>query len=268
MTTSTIEKTGKIFSAIPAIMGEIEAIGRERKNQQQGFMYRGIDDVYNALQLLLAKHGVFTAPTVLEDTRTERQSKSGGILFHVVLKIQFRFYATDGSYFDTLVVGEGMDSGDKASNKAESVAHKYALIQVFAIRTEDNADPDAESHEVQGNTKTVPQPQGVPTNPAIPRPQAPAPGNGGVRRVSDKQAKFIYAMAMQGGWKTTELDQLLQSKFGSPKTSDVPAQAVNDLLPLLKKGPNAPVQHSGEEAPPMPDYDPRQFAPTDDEIPF
>ena len=42
-----------------------------------------------------------------------------------------------------------MDSGDKATNKAMSIAFKYACFQVFCIPTEEMADPDAECHEVK-----------------------------------------------------------------------------------------------------------------------
>ena len=48
-----------------------------------------------------------------------------------------------------------MDSGDKATNKAMSIAFKYACFQVFCIPTEEMVDPDAECHEVisKGNEK-------------------------------------------------------------------------------------------------------------------
>ena len=38
-----------------------------------------------------------------------------------------------------------MDSADKASNKAMSVAFKYACFQVFCIPTEEMVDPDSET---------------------------------------------------------------------------------------------------------------------------
>ena len=60
----------------------------------------------------------------------------------------YRFVATDGSQVSCVVEGEGMDSGDKASNKAMAVAHKYALLQVLMIPTEEQKDPDAEVHEL------------------------------------------------------------------------------------------------------------------------
>lgn len=139
----------EIFKKIPEIMSEMDAIEKKKKNQQQNFMYRGIDDIYAELQKRLAKAQVFCSPEVLEQETTERVSKNGGALTFVRLKIKYTFYASDGSSFTAVVIGEGMDSGDKASNKAMSIAQKYAFIQVFCIPTQDAVDPDAESHEVK-----------------------------------------------------------------------------------------------------------------------
>ena len=108
----------EIYKAIAEIQRELEAIGKNKKNQQQGFNFRGIDDVYNAIHPLLAKHGVFTVPDVLEDRSEDRQTKSGGQLIYRILRMKYTFYATDGSSVSAVVIGEGMDSGDKASNKA------------------------------------------------------------------------------------------------------------------------------------------------------
>jgi hypothetical protein len=137
----------KIYQAINSIMNEMEAIEKGKKNSQQGFMYRGVDDVMNTLKPLLAKHKVFVVPKVLEETREERTTAKGGLLLYSVLKIEYSFYAEDGSCVSAVVIGEGMDSGDKASNKAMSVAFKYACFQVFCIPTEDMVDPDSHTPE-------------------------------------------------------------------------------------------------------------------------
>ena len=47
-----------------------------------------------------------------------------------------------------------MDSGDKSTNKAMAVAHKYALLQTFCIPTEEIKDPDHEAHELAVKKKT------------------------------------------------------------------------------------------------------------------
>lgn len=137
-----------IYDSMSKIMAGITFIGKDQTNKQQGFQYRGIDDIYNSLHKLFAEHGVFTTSTILEKTREERTTKTGGILAFTCLRIRYRFYASDGSYIETDVEGEGMDSGDKSSNKAMAIAHKYALLQVFMIPTDEIKDPDAETHEI------------------------------------------------------------------------------------------------------------------------
>lgn len=137
----------QIYTAMAAAMAEIGAIGKEKMNGQQGFKYRGIDDVMNALQPVLVKNRIFVTPEVLEQSREERTTQRGAALTYTILKIRYTFYAEDGSNVSAVVVGEGMDSGDKSSNKAMSVAFKYACFQVLCIPTEEMKDPDAETPE-------------------------------------------------------------------------------------------------------------------------
>lgn len=136
-----------IYQSITKIMEEVPAIGKEQVNKQQGFKFRGIDDVMNALQPLLAKNKVFIVPEILEQTREERQTTKGGNLIYSICKIKYKFYAEDGSSVEAITIGEGMDSGDKATNKAMAIAMKYALFQVFCIPTEEMKDPDSETPE-------------------------------------------------------------------------------------------------------------------------
>ena len=142
-----------IYETIAAVMGEIGAIGKTSKNEQQKFMFRGIDAVMNAINPALVKHKLFIVPEILEQIREERQSKNGGMLIYSVCKIKYTFYAEDGSSVSATVIGEGMDSGDKATNKAMSIAFKYACFQVFCIPTEEMVDPDAEVHDVESKEK-------------------------------------------------------------------------------------------------------------------
>lgn len=134
-----------IHQAITDIMSEGYAITKDKRNQTQGFMYRGIDDVMNTFQPLLAKHHVFVVPEVIEQQRMERTTGKDRTLLYAILKMRYTFYAEDGSSISAVVIGEGMDSGDKASNKAMSAAMKYAMFQVFCIPTEEMADPDADT---------------------------------------------------------------------------------------------------------------------------
>lgn len=134
-----------IYESITALMQDIPAVGKEKRNKEQGFLYRGIDDVMNALQPLLTKHKIFVVPEVLEQKREERMTKNGKGLLYSLLTIKYTFFAEDGSSVSAVVVGEGMDMADKASNKAMAVAFKYAMFQVFCIPTEEMDDPDGET---------------------------------------------------------------------------------------------------------------------------
>lgn len=146
-----------IYKAICDVMNDIGAVGKKQENQQQGFMFRGIDAVMNAMNPALLKHKVFVVPEILEQSREERQTSRGGNLIYSICKIKYTFFTTDGSNISAVVIGEGMDSGDKATNKAMSIAFKYACFQVFCIPTEEMQDPDKESHEVDAGAKPTPK---------------------------------------------------------------------------------------------------------------
>lgn len=137
-----------IYESISAAMSEGYAVGKNSRNTQQGFMYRGIDAVMNTFQPILSKHKIFVVPTVLEERREDRTTSKGTALIYTVLKIKYTFYAEDGTFVESVVIGEGMDSGDKSANKAMSVAMKYAMFQIFCIPTEEMIDPDGDSHDV------------------------------------------------------------------------------------------------------------------------
>ena len=136
---------GQIYGLIGKAMEDIGFIGKDSYNQQQKFKYRGIDAVMNGLNPVLRKYGLFLTPEVLNHQREERQTSSGGRLIYSILTMRYTMYAPDGSSVSAVVIGEGMDSGDKASNKAMSVAMKYAMFQLFCIPTEEMIDPDSET---------------------------------------------------------------------------------------------------------------------------
>lgn len=140
----------KVYAAINAVQSALahDGITKSRRNQQQGYNFRGIDDVYNALSPLLAKHGLCILPRILTRDVQERQTQKGGVLFYVTVEAEFDFVcAEDGSKHVVRTFGEAMDSADKATNKAMSAAYKYAAMQAFAIPTEGENDADAVTPE-------------------------------------------------------------------------------------------------------------------------
>lgn len=141
-----------VIRSINEITSELgkKGISKDRKNQQQNYAFRGIDDVYEALNPMLAKHKLVITPHVLKRHVTERDTKSGGVMFYVALEIEYQFIsAVDDSSHTIEVYGEAMDSADKATNKAMSAAYKSMCLQVFCIPTESGSpDADENTHEV------------------------------------------------------------------------------------------------------------------------
>lgn len=170
------EKTPKIYSAIAAVMHDISAVSKQKefKSKYGGYKFRGIDDVMNALHPAMVKNKVFVVPVILEQTRELKTAQSGNQMIMSICKIRYEFYAEDGSCVSAIVIGEGMDTGDKATNKAMSIAFKYACFQVFCIPTEEMDDPDGERPELDGNNAGKKQPEAGKTQGATSNPKQAA----------------------------------------------------------------------------------------------
>lgn len=116
-------------------------ISKTHKNEQQGFAYRGIDDVLNRMAGHLVEAGLVITPKVLARDVQERTNSRGNPLFYVTLTVEYTILSVfDGSMVHCVTVGEAMDSGDKATNKALSAAYKYMAFQTFAIPIAEDAD--------------------------------------------------------------------------------------------------------------------------------
>lgn len=139
-----------IYKKMNMVMADIGHVSKDQLNKAQGFKFRGIDQFINALYPALVKHGVFVTPRCLsyqqELREVVRSSGSKGVDKHVQLMMEYIFTAEDGSS-TTIgpVPSEGLDSGDKATNKALSAALKYALIQTYFVPTEDMEEADNHS---------------------------------------------------------------------------------------------------------------------------
>ena len=214
-----------------AIMRDITAIGKDSKNQAQGFKFRGIDAVYNELHNLLAKHGVITLPQAGTPVVEERTNSKGTTLRFVTIPMTYQFVAEDGSSITCQVIGEGMDSGDKATNKAMAIAHKYALLQTFLIPTEEQKDPDYETHEIVP-AKAITKP--VIAKPVIPAKAAPAP-TPAAKEMPQNALDMLFSMMTTNRLEEDDILAFCASKgMKAPEyVSDLPDAAVNRLIAIF-----------------------------------
>lgn len=140
-----------IYGKLAAVMAELPAVGKDSVNTQQGWNFRGVDAVVNAISPALRKHGVIVVPQVTSiayrDTTTAGRDPRP--TREVTVQVAYTFYAEDGSRVTATVPGESLDQSDKGSAKAMSVAFRIALLQVFALPTSE-PDPDASYHVRDG----------------------------------------------------------------------------------------------------------------------
>lgn len=208
-------------------MTDIAAIPKDRKNDKQSYKYRGIDEVYNELHTLFAKHGVYMVPEVLTSDRQKIAYKSGTEGVSVVLRVKYTFYSTgDGSSVSCTVVGEGMDSGDKATNKAMSAAHKYALLQTFIIPTDEPKDSEVDNHEVARSSQ-----------PPIHEPQEMFAATTSVptqSKVSKGQWLALLEAAKQTPyWTQAKVQALMEKKFSTKRGGELVQEQYAQMLKAI-----------------------------------
>lgn len=135
----------EIIQSLSLVANAVGAVTKSERNTHQGFNFRGIDAVVNAVSPAMRENGVVVFPRVISSeydivTVGAKQTQMG----HARVTVEYAFYACDGSNVSAIVAAESMDSGDKATAKAMSVAFRTALLQVLCLPT-DETDPDAET---------------------------------------------------------------------------------------------------------------------------
>ena len=137
-----------IHAALAAVMADVGAVAKGDRNEAQGFNFRGIDAVVNAVGPILRKHSVLTIP-VVQDAHYEtiEVGQKRSLMRQCTLRVRWEFHGPAGDHIDAVVVAEAMDSGDKATSKAHSVAYRTALLQVLCIPTD---EPDADERPING----------------------------------------------------------------------------------------------------------------------
>lgn len=215
----------QVYTAIAAVIADMtkEGISKASKNTQQGYAFRGIDAVYNALAPKLAAHGLCILPRVVAKEASERESKNGAALLYTRLTVEFDLVsAKDGSKHTICTVGEAMDSADKSSNKAMSAAYKYAAFMAFCIPTEGDNDADATTHEVQSRGATF-----QPTNGHAPASNGGAPG-----KASEKQVKALFAIWNANGYEG-DVKEWISANYGCG-INDLSIKQASDAIAQLK----------------------------------
>ncbi len=154
-----------VFEAWSKVMEDVQAVGKNQRNTTPGqnYMFRGVDAVMNAVGPVLRKHGVFVVPEHVEQSHRDVLTTKGNPSRECTLTVSYRVYGPQGDSFPMQAPGESMDSGDKGTPKAMSVAYRTVLLQALTIPT-DEPDPDSQTYErapYQQRQEAAPPPSAV-----------------------------------------------------------------------------------------------------------
>ena len=157
----TAEKT--VVAALSAVMADVQAIRKGQKNTapNANYMFRGIDAVMNAVGPALRTHGVVIVPECVESHYRDVQTSTGKPSREATVTVTYRAYGPAGDSIIMQSAGEAMDSGDKGTPKAMSVAYRTLLLQALTIPT-DEPDPDSQTYERAAQPRREPRRESAP----------------------------------------------------------------------------------------------------------
>ena len=162
--TKTTEKP-TVHEAWSHVMGDVQGIAKKDRNEQQRFLFRGIDAVMNAVGPALRTHGVTVVPVNVAREMRDTQTTQGKSTRECTVLVTYRVTGPAGDSFEGMAPGESLDSGDKATAKAMSVAYRTFLLQALTIPT-DEPDPDSQTYEhtQRPTVAAAPQPAAMAAN--------------------------------------------------------------------------------------------------------
>lgn len=215
------------LSAVMAVMAK-EGIEKSRKNTNQGYAFRGIDEIYNSLSAHVAENKLLILPRVIDRSCTERATRNDGVVTYTILTVEFDLVsAVDGSQHMIRTMGEAMDSGDKSTNKSMSAAMKYACLMVFMIPTKADNDADA-SHPQKASPRTEARArQNAPV--ALPRPAGTTPAAGPPRDDAWLEWALVHANNMQAAKSAGELKAVFATAWREAEYRNAPAHIRSSL---------------------------------------
>ncbi|SCK25351.1 MULTISPECIES: ERF family protein [unclassified Streptomyces] len=131
----------RVFAAITSVMRDAMPVGKDQRNEQQNYQFRGIDDVMSAMAGPMRTHGVFILPTIAEHTQIR-----DGKMTRTKITMRYRVYGPAGDCLIADVPGEAFDYADKSTNKAQSAALKYLLFTLFMLPVDGRSIDDGDRH--------------------------------------------------------------------------------------------------------------------------
>lgn len=134
-----------IHEAKLAVMQDVPYL-QKRTSKELKYTFAGEADLIQKVRPSMLEHGIDMSPVDVQWIGTaETKSSTGkiGCIVRAIFTYQFT-HSPSGTFVLVKTIGEAGDWGDKACNKAMTIAEKYAIRQFLLIETGD--DPDVVAH--------------------------------------------------------------------------------------------------------------------------
>lgn len=200
-----------VYSALAHFQNAIVSAGisKDDENRYDNYRYRGIDAVYDIVGPMLRNAKLMIRRTITDRKLAERPTAKGGVQYHAMVVVDYDYLSLDdGSTIAGArgVIGEAMDRGDKAFNKAMTAAYKYMLFQEFCIPLgSDDADANTPEHTQAQDEEAL-------------------------KPITKEQAMKIDAMIEENGIDRDKFLAWLKSSVKAPSVGEIKAQALTTVM--------------------------------------
>lgn len=155
-----LELRGKLALKLSKAYLAVAAVVHDDQNTEYKYSFASAETIYKACRAGMAEVGLavipfmgsyLEVPILKKDNSGERRG--------AYLQVNFDYCLIDGETGYTVVipwVGEVMEYGDKAFNKASTNATKYMLRTLFLLPTDKDEDPDRGGEQNRPATQSAP----------------------------------------------------------------------------------------------------------------
>lgn len=128
------------------VMGTVRPVAKNETGTGINYSFRGVDRALNVFGPACRLHGVLVLPVHVEASYRDTLTSQKKPTRECTVIVTFRIYGPAGDHIEVQAAGESLDTGDKGSAKAQSVALRTLLYNGGLVPTGDQ-DPDSSNVE-------------------------------------------------------------------------------------------------------------------------
>jgi hypothetical protein len=185
-TNNTTPDIARLYRKIAAVAGGVTSVEKDGQNKDQKYRYATPAGIMSAVKPLLAEQGLAIVPHLVDYAEIDTGQRSSGGKPFLISRVTMHYHIVDGESGGAIVVPWQAQAGtygdDKGLAKAQTIALRTFLVQLFQIPAEDpDTDPDRADPRPDDRTTYAPQqvrqprPASLPVRPAPPAAATSAP---------------------------------------------------------------------------------------------